>query len=60
MSRRVSYKLHGDDAKAALDFANAVGHPLDMIAKIALFRYINDVVQRAAALEEKQKQQQDQ
>lgn len=47
MSRRVSFKLRGDNAEAALKFANEVGQPLDKIAEIAFFKYINDVLDRA-------------
>ena len=48
MSKRVSFKMYGEDAQSALDFANAVGQPLDKIAKIALVQYINDTIQKAA------------
>lgn len=50
MSKRVSYKLHGEEAAAALDFANAVGQPLDRIGRIALIKYINDILTQAEAM----------
>lgn len=50
MSKRVSFKLRGDDAQAAIDFANAVGHPLDRIAEVALVKYINDTLSKAEQL----------
>lgn len=48
MSKRVSFKMYGEDAQYALDFANAVGQPLDKIAKIALVQYINNTIEKAA------------
>lgn len=54
MSKRVSFKMYGEDAKACLDFANAVGQPLDKIAKVALVRYINDTLQKAEQMAEAQ------
>lgn len=54
MSKRVSYKLHGEEAAAALDFANAVGQPLDRIARIALIKYINDILSQAEAMSKAQ------
>jgi hypothetical protein len=57
MSKRISFKLRGDDAKAAIDFANAVGHSLDRIAEVALVKYINDTLTKAEALAQKEKQE---
>lgn len=53
MSKRVSYKLRGEEASAALDFANAVGQPLDTIARMALIKYINDILAQAEAMHQK-------
>lgn len=50
MSKRVSYKVYGDDAKHLVDFANAVGQPLDKIAKVALYKYVSEVLDRADQL----------
>jgi len=50
MSKRVSYKVYGDDAKHLTDFANAVGQPLDKIAKVALYKYVSEVLDRADQL----------
>lgn len=50
MSKRISFKLRGTDAQAAIDFANAVGHPLDRIAEVALVKYINETLTKAEAL----------
>lgn len=47
MSKRVSFKLRGENEKAALSFANQVGQPLDKIAEVAFFKYVNDVLTRA-------------
>lgn len=47
MSKRVSYKVYGDDAKNLMDFANAVGQPLDQIAKVALYKYVSSVLDKA-------------
>ena len=47
MSKRVSFKLRGENEKAALSFANQVGQPLDKIAEVAFFRYVNDVLDKA-------------
>lgn len=53
MSKRVSFKLRGENVDAALRFANEVGQPLDKIAEIAFFRYVNDVLDKAVAMAEK-------
>lgn len=50
MSKRVSYKVYGDDARHLTDFANAVGQPLDKIAKVALYKYVSEVLDRADQL----------
>ena len=50
MSKRVSYKLYGDDAKNIQEFANAVGQPLDKVAKLALYKYVSEVLDRAEQL----------
>jgi hypothetical protein len=47
MSKRISYKVYGEDAKHLLDFANAVGQPLDTIARVALYKYVSDTLDRA-------------
>lgn len=50
MSKRISYKLYGDDAKNIQEFANAVGQPLDKVAKLALYKYVSEVLDRAEQL----------
>lgn len=47
MRVRIQYTVSGEDGQSVLDFANTVGQPVDKIAKIALIKYINNVLSKA-------------
>lgn len=47
MRVRVQYTVSGEDGNSVLAFANTVGQPVDKIAKIALIKYINNVLSKA-------------
>lgn len=47
MRLRLSFKLHGDEADLARQLADAAGMPVDNIAKLAMQRYMRDVIDRA-------------
>jgi hypothetical protein len=47
MRLRLAFKLNGDDAELARQLADVAGIPADRIAKLAMQRYMRDVVERA-------------
>lgn len=47
MRVRIQYTMSGEDGNSVLAFANTVGQPVDKIAKIALIKYINNVLSKA-------------
>jgi len=54
MRLRVAFKLHGEEADLARQISDAVGIPADKIAKLAMQRYMSDLIDRAnAAMKEK-------
>lgn len=52
MRLRLAFKLHGDEADLARQIAEAAGVDADRIAKLAMQRYIADVLDRATKLTE--------
>lgn len=57
MRLRVAFKLHGEEADLARQIADTVKMPVDSIAKLALQRYMNSLIDRAMEEMEKQRQQ---
>lgn len=55
MRLRLAFKLHGDEAELARQLADAAQMSVDSIAKLAMQRYMRDVIDRA---EEMMRQQQ--
>lgn len=47
MRLRLAFKLHGDEADLARKIAESAGIPVDRIAKLAMQRYMQDVITRA-------------
>lgn len=47
MRLRLAFKLHGDEAELARQIADAAGIEADKIAKLAMQRYMADVIDRA-------------
>lgn len=47
MRLRLAFKLHGDEAELARQLSDASGMPVDSIAKLAMQRYMRDVIDRA-------------
>lgn len=47
MRLRLAFKLHGEEAELARQLADAAQMPVDSIAKLALQRYMRDVIERA-------------
>ena len=54
MRLRLAFKLNGEEAELARQLADAAQMPADKIAKLAMQRYMRDVIDRA---EEMMKQQ---
>ena len=54
MRLRLAFKLHGDEADLARQIADAAGVDVDKIAKLAMQRYLVDVMERATELANKQ------
>jgi hypothetical protein len=52
MRLRLAFKLHGDEADLARQIAEAAGVDADRIAKLAMQRYMADVLDRATKLTE--------
>jgi hypothetical protein len=55
MRLRLAFKLHGDEADLARQIADAAGIEVDKVAKLAMQRYMADVIQRATELADKQR-----
>jgi len=49
MRLRLAFKLHGEEAELARQMADAAGIEPDKIAKLAMQRYMQDVMDRAYA-----------
>jgi len=47
MRLRLAFKLHGEEAELARQLADAAQMPVDSIAKLAMQRYMRDVLDRA-------------
>jgi hypothetical protein len=54
MRLRLAFKLHGEEAAIARQIADAAGIDVDKVAKLAMQRYIIDVLERANRLAEEQ------
>ena len=54
MRLRVAFKLSGDDADLARQIEHAAGIPLDKIAKVAMVRYMDEVLNRAKQMKDEQ------
>ena len=50
MRLRLSFKLNGEEAELARQLADAAQMPADRIAKLAMQRYMRDVIDRAESL----------
>ena len=59
MRLRLAFKLHGDEADLARQIADAAGVEVDRVAKLAMQRYMADVIQRATELANKQVEKKD-
>lgn len=56
MRLRVAFKLHGEEADLARQISKLADVPVDSVAKLAMQRYLNDVLvraEKAAAAKEK-------
>jgi hypothetical protein len=51
---RLAFKLHGDEAELARQLSDAAGMPVDSIAKLAMQRYMRDVIDRAEQMMKQQ------
>lgn len=47
MRLRLAFKLHGEEAELARQISDAAGIEVDKIAKLAMQRYMQEVMQRA-------------
>ncbi len=47
MRLRLAFKLHGDEAELARQIADAAGIEADKVAKLAMQRYMREVLERA-------------
>ena len=54
MRLRLSFKLNGEEAELARQLADAAKIPADRIAKLAMQRYMRDVIDRAESLMKQQ------
>lgn len=59
MRLRLAFKLHGDEAELARQIADAANIEVDKIAKLAMQRYMQHVIDRAQELADQVKGQQD-
>jgi len=50
MRLRLAFKLHGEEADIARSIADAAGIEVDKVAKLAMQRYLRDVLDRAEAM----------
>lgn len=57
MRVRVQFTMSGEDGNSVLAFANTVGQPVDKVAKIALIKYINNVLTEAEKMAARQLQE---
>lgn len=56
MRLRLSFKLNGEEAELARQLADAAQMPADRIAKLAMQRYMRDVLDRAEEMMRQQPQ----
>lgn len=56
MRLRLSFKLNGEEAELARQLADAAQMPADRIAKLAMQRYMRDVIDRAEEMMRQQPQ----
>jgi hypothetical protein len=54
MRLRIAFKLNGDDADLARQIEHAAGIPIDKIAKVAMVRYMDEVINRAKQMKDEQ------
>lgn len=59
MRLRLAFKLHGDEAELARQLSDAAGMSVDSIAKLAMQRYMRDVIDRAEAMMKQQAKESD-
>lgn len=59
MRLRLAFKLHGDEAELARQLSDAAGMPVDSIAKLAMQRYMRDVIDRAEEMMKHQAKESD-
>lgn len=57
MRLRLAFKLHGEEAELARQLADAAQMSADSIAKLAMQRYMRDVLDRAETMMRAQQQQ---
>lgn len=50
MRLRLAFKLHGEEAELARQLSDAAQMSVDTIAKLAMQRYMRDVIERAEAM----------
>lgn len=55
MRLRLAFKLHGEEAGIARQIADAAGVDVDKLAKLAMQRYLSDVLDRATKMAEEAK-----
>lgn len=56
MRLRLAFKLNGEEAELARQLADAAQMPADKIAKLAMQRYMRDVIDRAEQMMRQQPQ----
>ena len=54
MRLRIAFKLSGDDADLARQIEHAAGITIDKIAKVAMIRYMDEVINRAKQMKDAQ------
>ncbi len=59
MRLRLAFKLHGEEAELARQIADAAGIEADKIAKLAMQRYMRDVLERAEEMAKQVRNNQD-
>jgi hypothetical protein len=51
---RLAFKLHGDEAELARQISDAAGVDVDKLAKLAMQRYMDDIIKRATEAQKKE------
>jgi hypothetical protein len=59
MRLRLAFKLHGEEAELARQIADAAGIEVDKVAKLAMQRYMRDVLERAEEMAKQIRENQD-